>query len=277
MTKLRAVTALKVAEGKFAAMMDVELVNDGPVTIVLESIVGRASRPPDPDSIHGRDARATKSAGTSDVLFMPFDPHDCAEIHSRRLPHWEQPGCTYFITFRLADSLPQDKLQQWREERSQWLKEHPQPISEEDFADYQRLFPDRLEQWLDGGYGECLLCRDDVSNIVERALRHFDGERYTLGEFVIMPNHVHVLVTPLGEHTLTDILHSWKSYTAHEINRMLQRTGLVWQEEYFDHIVRDTHSVERFAIYIAQNPIVGRASRPLDPHSIHGRDARATN
>ncbi len=173
--------------------------------------------------------------------------------------------------------MPQDKLQRWYEERTQWLKEHPQPISEEEFADYQRLFPNRLEQWLDGGYGECLLHKDGVSEIVERALRHFDGDRYTLGEFVVMPNHVHVLATPLGENALPDILHSWKSYTAHEINRVLLRTGPVWQEEYFDHLVRDAHSLECFAAYIAQNPIVGRASRPPGPDVIRGRDARTTN
>jgi D-tyrosyl-tRNA(Tyr) deacylase len=262
MIKLRAATPLKVAEGKFAAMMDVDLVNDGPVTIVLESVVGRASRPPDLDAIHGRDARATKSTGeTPDTLFPPFDPQTSAEIHSRRLPHWEQPGRTYFITFRLADSLPQDKLQQCYVERTRWLKEHPQPLREKEAAEYQRLFPDRLEQSLDAGYGECWLKDSKVAAFVAEALRHFDGERYTLGEFVIMPNHVHVLVTPLGEHKLTDILHSWKSYTAHEINRVLHRTGPVWQEEYFDHIVRNADSLERFAVYIAQNPIVGRAGR----------------
>jgi REP element-mobilizing transposase RayT len=185
---------------------------------------------------------------------MPFDPYDSAGIHSRRLPHWEQPGCTYFITFRLADSLPQDKVQQWYVERTKWLEQHPQPLSEEEAADYQRLFPDRLEQWLDAGYGECWLKDSKLATVVAEALRHFDGDRYTLGEFVIMPNHVHVLVTPLGEHKLTDILHSWKSYTAHEINHVLHRTGNVWQDESFDHIVRDERALLQFTQYIAANP-----------------------
>jgi REP element-mobilizing transposase RayT len=185
-------------------------------------------------------------------------------------------GCTYFVTFRLADSLPQDKLRQWYEERETWLERHPGPLGEDGAAEYQRLFPDRLEQWLDVGSGDCILLDKEVANIVEQALRHFDNERYTLGQFVIMPNHVHVLVTPLDQHDLAQIVHSWKSYTAHEINRILHRTGPVWQQEYFDHIVRNALSLERFATYIAENPIVARASRPPDPDRLHGRDARAT-
>jgi D-tyrosyl-tRNA(Tyr) deacylase len=281
MTKLRAATPLPVAEGKFAAMMDVELVNDGPVTILLESAVGQASRPPEDNTAaqepHNSNLSPPTSAGeTPAPLFMPFDPQSLAEIHTRRLPHWEQPGCTYFVTFRLADSLPQDKLSQWYSQRTAWLKQHPPPLGESEISEYQRLFPDRLEQWLDAGYGECLLRSREVAEILEGALRHFHGQRYTLGEFVIMPNHVHALVTPLGEQTLAQIIHSWKSYTAHEINRVLGRSGPVWQDEYFDHVVRNAQCLERFATYMAQNPILGRASRPPDSSKRHGRDARAT-
>jgi len=281
MTKLRAATTLTVAEGKFAAMMDVELVNDGPVTIVLDSIVGRASRPPK-GSIMAQASQnsplptPTSAGETPAPLFMPFDPQSIADIHTRRLPHWEQPGCIYFVTFRLADSLPQDKLSRWRTERTAWLKQHLPPLGESEISEYQRLFPDRLEQWLDAGHGECLLRSREVREILENALRHFHEQRYTLGKFVIMPNHVHALVTPLGEQTLAQIIHSWKSFTAHEINRVLGRSGPVWQDEYFDHIVRNARSLELFANYIAQNPIVGRASRPPNSMERHGRDARAT-
>ena len=293
MAKLRAATPLhpapsgiKIAEGKFAAMMDVELVNDGPVTIILES-VARASRPCSSGTpAEGRDSNRTGE--TPALLFTPFDPATTTAIHTRRLPHWQQPGCTYFVTFRLADSLPQDKLRQWYAEEEQWLAQHPEPHDEATRAEYQRRFPDRLQQWLDAGCGECLLRQREVADAVEQALRHFDGERYELGAFVIMPNHVHVLVTPLGEYALEEILHSWKSFTAHEINRLLGQTGQVWQPEYFDHIVRNAHHVEQFAAYIAQNPIkaglregefrVARASRPFrSVGQHHGRDARATD
>ena len=272
MAKLRAATPLhpapngiKIAEGKFAAMMDVELVNDGPVTIIVE----RASRP----------FISPRTGETPVPLFIPFDPEAPAAIHTRNLPHWEQPGRTYFVTFRLADSLPQQKLQQWEAEREAWLRQHPPPHSEELRRDFHERFPARLEQWLDGGYGECLLRRREVADAVEQALRHFDGQRYKLGDFVIMPNHVHALVTPVDEWSLEQIVHSWKSYTAHEINRQLGRSGAVWQTEYFDHIVRNEEALGRFEEYIHQNPLVERASRPFpedDPGHLNGRDARST-
>ena len=269
MLKLRGATSLKIAEGKFAAMMDVELVNDGPVTIVLESPVERASRP----------FIAPQTGETPVPLFIPFDAEAPASIHHRNLPHWQQPGCTYFVTFRLGDSLPQQKLQQWEAEREAWLRQHPPPHSEELRREFHERFPTRLEQWLDAGYGACWLRQPAVEVLMEQALRHFDGQRYKLGEFVIMPNHVHVLVTPLGECALEEIVHSWKSYTAHEINGRLEHTGKVWQEEYFDHLVCNAGALEQYAAYIRQNPTVERASRPFseeDSKYPNGRDARST-
>ena len=287
MTKLRAATPLKIAEGKFAAMMDVELVNDGPVTIVLESPVARASRPFRSDAPI-LPPSPNDTGETPAPLFTPFDPTARAAIHTRRLPHWEQSGATYFVTFRLVDSLPQNKLQQWYADRGQWLARHPEPHDEATRADYQRQFPDCLQQWLDAGHGECWLRRPAVANIVESTLQHFAGQRYELGDYVIMPNHVHVLVTPLGEWTLNRILHSWKSFSAHEINRMLGRTGPVWQPECFDHLVRNEQALRRFENYIRENPVKAglrdgeyRAARPFRPFRSddkqNGRDARATN
>jgi hypothetical protein len=124
-----------------------------------------------------------------------------APVHKprRNLPHWTQRGCTYFITFRLADSLPQNLLHQWREELKLWLQKHPQPWSPEDAREYWREFQARKERWLDAGHGSCAL-RDPVRRtVVVEALHHFDGERYELDAFVVMPNHVHVLVTPQDE------------------------------------------------------------------------------
>ena len=273
MARLRAATCLPVAEGQFAAMMEVELVNDGPVTIVLETpttIVERASRP----------FISEKTGGTPVPLFVPFDPELSASIHTRNLPHWEQAGCTYFVTFRLADSLPQEKLERWVAERAQWLQQNPTPQTEPQRREFHERFVDPLEQWLDAGEGACWLQRPEIAAIVESALRHFVGQRYTLGEYVIMPNHVHVLVAPLGEWTLAQILHAWKSYTAHEINVILKRDGKVWQDEYFDHLVRNEQALEQYTEYIRQNPVVERASRPFagdDSNEPDRRDACPTN
>src|SRR5260221_8887167 len=166
----------------------------------------------------------------------------------------QQEGVTYFVTFRLSDALPQSVLREWQREREEWLRRHPTPLSGELQAEFKELFHEKIEEQLDLGYGGCVLKESAVAGIVERALHHFDGERYGLGTFVLMPNHVHVLVRPLMEHKLTDILHSWKSYTANEANKALQRTGTFWQDESFDHIVRDEQQLERFARYIIENP-----------------------
>src|SRR5437016_2464281 len=112
--------------------------------------------------------------------FKPLNEE--AEIHKRRrrLPHWEQDSCTYFITFRLADSVPQDKLKAWQEEKAIWLKHYPQPWSDKIANEYQERFEERIQKWLDAGYGSCALQEPEVRGIVERALRHFDEERYAL-------------------------------------------------------------------------------------------------
>jgi REP element-mobilizing transposase RayT len=152
------------------------------------------------------------------------------------MPHWRQDGCTYFVTFRLADSVPAELLRRW-----QALQPKPE-------------FPEQFHQWLDQGHGDCVLRQPAIAAVVETALLHFHGERYLLDDYVIMPNHVHVLVTPLGAHDLSAILHSWKSFTAKRVNDALGRTGQLWQDESFDHIVRDEPALEQFAAYIQRNP-----------------------
>jgi REP element-mobilizing transposase RayT len=88
---------------------------------------------------------------------------------------------------------------------------------------------------------------------MESSLRHFDGERYELGEFVVMPNHVHGIVATIGEHQLTSILHSWKSFSAHKFNRILVSSGRIWLPESFDHIVRGAQHLAKFEAYIRNN------------------------
>jgi len=117
------------------------------------------------------------------------------------------------------------------------------------------LFNARIEYWLDQGYGSCLLEHPVNKETLEKALRHFDGQRYHLGEYVVMPNHVHALITPIGDHQLSEILHSWKSFTANTINKREGLSGAFWQKEYFDHIVRTPDQMERVILYIKQNPV----------------------
>ncbi|MEI8243097.1 MAG: transposase [bacterium] len=188
-----------------------------------------------------------------------FDPAAPVAFLSGDLPHWRQAGTTYFVTFRLADSLPQEKLAQWRNERGLWLKAHPEPHDEATRLEYYERFPQRLQHWLDAGAGACLLASSEVRELMAGVLRYFDGKRYTLGAFVVAPNHVHVLVTPHGEHLLSEILHTWMSFSAHEIGKQIKtepgRLGLpgslrFWQKETFDHIVRSPASLEKIRAYI---------------------------
>ena len=185
----------------------------------------------------------------------PFNPRAEIAVTRRNLPHWQQAQCTYFVTFRLADSLPQTKLRAWREERDMWVACHPKPWDEATQDEYETRFMDRIQKWLDSGYGSCALGRVDVRQIVMGALRYFDGQRYRLGDGVLMPNHVHVLVTPIGEWTLSSILHSWKSYTSNQINRVLNRSGTFWMDENFDHIVRSKEQLRFYQRYIKENPV----------------------
>jgi REP element-mobilizing transposase RayT len=167
----------------------------------------------------------TPDASTTPINY--FDPDAPIAFLSGDLPHWRQDRTTYFVTFRLADALPQEKLWQWQTERQQWLKDHPEPHDEITRRDYFERFPQRLQIWLDSGMGSCVLSLPQVKTLVQNALRYFEGERYRLHEFVVAPNHVHAILTPLMGHILSDILHSWKSYTAHEILKVAEASRLI--------------------------------------------------
>ena len=187
-------------------------------------------------------------------VFRGFDERAEVELRRRNLPHYEQPGATYFITFRLGDSTPQTLLAQWREELERWLKHHPKPWDWKTEREHHRRFVEEREDWLDQGHGSCLLRDPRTAKIVADALTHFDDQRYILDVFVVMPNHVHALVLPLAAHKLPDILHSWKSFTANAINKALGREGPVWMPESYDHIVRDEAELQVLRDYVAANP-----------------------
>ncbi len=212
-----------------------------------------------------------------DARYTFFNPNLPLDIHERTLPHWKQENATYFVTFRLADSIPKTKLKRWQGDQDIWLKNHQIPYSDIEKSEYHQLFSEKIQDWLDAGSGSCLLNESANAQIVRDALLHFNGTRYQLGEWVVMPNHVHVLVTPHKGHALQDILQSWKSFTAHEINKRIGQTGSLWQHESYDHIVRSPEQLQHFENYIHDNPAkagikVEQASRLL----INERDARST-
>ena len=183
-----------------------------------------------------------------------FDTDMKLNIQRRKLPHWTQEKVIYFVTFRLSDSLPVQKLEALNEEKTRWLAANPLPHNDKQIKEYHRNFSRRIHEWLDAGYGSCLLARPEIPRIIDGALNFFDGKRYALGEYIVMPNHVHVLVEPLGNHKLSEILHSWKSYSAKEINKIIGSHGSVWHRESFDRIVRSPAHLTRIEEYIRDNP-----------------------
>jgi REP element-mobilizing transposase RayT len=175
--------------------------------------------------------------------------------HSRGyLPHWEAGEEAQAIFFRLADSMPRHLRESWAVEL-QGLPDDTQA----------REFRKRIESFLDAGHGDAFLARDMVGPVIEGALLHFDAERYRLHAWCVMPNHVHALFTPMSPHSLSSIVHSWKSFTAKKINAVLGRTGQVWFEEYFDRKIRNEKHFEDARHYIEHNPVKARLCRePLE-------------
>jgi primosomal protein N' len=183
-----------------------------------------------------------------------FDKEGEVHKYSGWLPHWRQSEKLYFVTFRLNDSVAQEQLHAWTEEKKIWESYHPKPWTQKTFDDFHERFTERMERLLDAGYGSCALARSEVALLVENALNHFDGTRYQLGDFVIMPNHIHLLVRPDANESLESILHSWKSFTAKQANDLLKTSGAFWRNESFDHLVRSQTQYEKFRNYIAENP-----------------------
>ncbi len=174
-------------------------------------------------------------------------------VYYGNLPHWRQSTVCYFVTFRTIDSIPQVKLNQWLSERDQWLREHPQPRTNEQSAEYHRLFTRKIEHWLDQNYGECLLGIKQFKQIVIDALMYFHEDRYRIWEYTVAVNHVHLLIEPLGDHELNDIISSIKSYTANAINKARGVSGHFWQKEYFDHILRSKEQFIGIVKYIRKH------------------------
>ncbi len=171
-----------------------------------------------------------------------------------RLPHWQQAGAVYFVTFRLADAVPVSLRLQWAEEREAWLRAHPEPWSAEDEAAYHKRFSAAIERWLDAGYGACVLRRAECAEVVAQTLRHFDGERVALISFVVMPNHVHALFVQHPDWPLEKLLRSWKSFSTRRLNELLGESGGIWQPDYFDRLVRDEAHFRNCVRYVGRNP-----------------------
>jgi len=152
------------------------------------------------------------------------------------LPHFDSNAIVQHIVFRLADALPRRITGD--------LGHCP-----------KRLKLTKIDEALDKGSGMHLLAQPPVAEIVENVLLHFDSSRYRLFAWCVMPTHVHVLAEQLEGYPLSQVIHSWKSFSANAANRKLQRRGAFWAPEYYDRFMRDADQFETTHAYIENNPV----------------------
>ncbi len=212
--------------------------------------------------------------------FKAFNPQEPVHVYHRNLPHWRQDGSTYFVTFRAGDSIPKPILLQWMEEDRLWLKargvemngaprnleglrEHcfteiPEKLQEEFFRRTAR----RMHVELDQCHGRCLFRKAELREVLAHALDYFDNDRWWLGDYVIMPNHVHLLAQPVCEKNdpenrsteLEDILGSIKGYVSTQLTKLGVKNGKLWQQDNYDRLVRDSKELYVWRRYIRRNP-----------------------
>jgi putative transposase len=205
-----------------------------------------------------------------------FDPDGELVISQHCRPHWSQAGAMVFITFRTEDSIPREVIKRWDREKQDWLRQRGwensahwsvaiESLAENDRAEFQKTFHRRRETFLNSCRGRCLLRRPELAQLVADSLLHFDGQRYRMGDFVVMPNHVHLLAVFSTPETMKAQCDSWLHYTAFRINQAIDEKGKIWQQEPFDHLVRNPSQYEYLRQYIADNPRKA-ALRPGEYH-----------
>lgn len=188
--------------------------------------------------------RINRPMADSDVTAYPQPQH--RGWYSRGyLPHLDVVGLIQHISFHLADSLPATAL-----ERLHWeLQSMPQ--SEATLARRRRL-----NELLDEGHGCCLLAQPSCAAVIEESLYHGDGARYRLLCWVVMPNHVHVLVETCPGWPIGKLVQSWKRHTSRQIHvAHASAPRPLWQREYWDRFVRSDNHLATVRDYIEQNPV----------------------
>ncbi|NQX00902.1 transposase [bacterium] len=171
------------------------------------------------------------------------------------LPHWDFDKSTQAITFRLADSVPAELIKQWNQELDSVL----------DSDVREKELHRRIAKYEDAGNGCAVFKNPSCAVIIQNKLLEGHSSRYSLIDWCIMPNHVHVLVRLMENQTLAEIIKSWKGGSAIEINRILQRQGTLWQRDYYDRYVRDMDHLYNCIAYIRNNPVkAGLCTKPED-------------
>ena len=196
-----------------------------------------------------------------------FDPNEGTAILYRKLPHWSQAGVVCFITCRLDDSMPRDVVERWHIDRREWLKAHGidpdgsqwraavQVLDRSVQCEFFARFSGEWHEELDKCHGACLLKDPENSKIVADSLLKFNSDRYWMTDFVVMPNHMHLLVVFPDDDSMLKQCEEWKRFTGRRINQRTGNSGRFWQQDGFDHLVRSEAQFLHFRRYIANNPL----------------------
>jgi putative transposase len=184
-------------------------------------------------------------------------PH--RDYYERRLPHLQPLLGTFFVTYRLVNTIPADVFVRFQEERQQSLR-LTNPIMADEI---NRRYFGRYDTWLDRQTaGENHLAKPEIAQLVADSLHFFDGNRIELIAYCIMSNHVHAVFTLLSEKTnegapnsLSSLKKSLKGFTAKEANRLLYSQGQFWASEWYDRCVRDDNELVRIVRYVLNNPV----------------------
>lgn len=195
-------------------------------------------------------------------------------FYRRHLPHFQPPGAILFVTFRLYNSLPLAVIEALRQEveilEKAFMNLSVPERQRQAYEARKKMFAkwdaaldqeQQTERWLQ---------RDDIAKIVANAMHYLDGKKYNLTAYCIMPNHVHIVFEPLLEkpeqyYSLSNIMQSLKGYTAWQANQILGRKGAFWQDESYDHVVRNEQELQRIVEYVLMNPVkAGLVRQPED-------------
>lgn len=220
----------------------------------------------------GLGAQASRLHATGTVAYpeageTPAYPEEIPDVRTRGyLPHFEN-RTIQFITFRLYDSVPKELIEEWK----MVLTQESDAEGPSDVARQMHKLVDKFE---DSGYGQCFLADSQVADMMEQTLKHDDGKKYDLISYCIMPNHVHVMIRVHDGVSLSSILHTWRSYSAHEANKILGRSGDFWMKDYYDRYIRNAQHYMAVVQYIKDNPakagLGAQASRLLEAPPITG-------
>jgi len=189
------------------------------------------------------------------------------EYYCRHLPHWQPHQATFFVTFRLKGSLPQEVIESLRAERKlekrEFARSREVERGKQDYLEEHGSFG-RWDSLLDAARtGHHWLMQSDIAEIVKEAMHHRDGREYNLYAFCVMANHVHAVFRPIEkehapEFPLNKIMQSLKRHTARKANIVLGREGAFWQDESYDHVIRNSEEFLRILHYVVENPVKAR-------------------